>query len=133
MHAIERRYEVVGRYIDGIFPPRAVFVGHLHTGSVRYYSGRLTLRYDWVERGWLDTVVRELRARGYAPFILLEEGEEPPFRTRFGAHSRLAMLDWPPVAELREPVRVRIYDPADQARVEAGATVRTQVIDSVRR
>ena len=48
---------------------------------------------------------------GYKPYILLDDWEEPIFKTRFG-RSALARLDWWPTAEFATQIRVRIYDPA---------------------
>ena len=130
---VERRYVDVGKYIEAMLPPNSVFIAKLHAGSIRYYSGRLTMNYDWLERRWLDEAVKELSARGYRPFIALEEDEEASFRERFGGLNTLALLDWPPMAERREPVRVRIYDPADRERFQHGQTTETRPIERVRR
>ena len=129
----ERRYVDVGRYVAAAMPREAVFIAGLHTGSIRYYSDRLTLRYDLLQPGWLDEAVRTLGARGYHPYIALEEGEEPDFRQQFGGFSELSRLDWPPTAERREPVRVRIYDPADRARFLAGVGIVTGDIALMRK
>ncbi len=117
---IERRYVDVGHYVDTMLPPNSVCIARLHAGSIRYYAGRLTLYYDWLERRWLDDAVHELAVRGYHPFIVVEEDEEPAFRERFGELNALGTLDWPPMAERFEPVRVRIYDPLDRDRFRRG-------------
>ena len=122
---LESRYVDVGRYVAQAMPQNALFVSGLHCGSIRYYSSRLTLRYDLLQPGWLDEAIRTLRSRGYHPYIALEEGEEPDFRQQFDRFSELARLDWPPAAERREAVRVRIYDPADRARFLAGEGIVT--------
>jgi hypothetical protein len=129
---VERRYADVGKYIEAMLPGNSVFIARLHAGSIRYYSGRLTLNYDRLERRWLDEAVKELSARGYHPFIALEDGELAPFRERFGPLNRLALLDWPPMAVRDEPVRVRIYDPADRDRSRRGETIRTRSIGRAR-
>ena len=125
LREVESRYVDVGRYVAQAMPREALFISGLHCGSIRYYSDRLTLRYDLLQPGWLDEAVRTLRSKGYHPYIALEEGEEPDFRGQFGGRSDLARLDWPPAAERREPVRVRIYDPADRARFFGGEGVVT--------
>lgn len=129
---VERRYVDVGRYIEAMLPSNSVFIAKLHAGSIRYYSGRLTMHYEWLERRWLDQAVKELSSRGYHPFIALEEGEEAPFRERFGSLNALGLLDWPPIAERSEPVRVRIYDPRDRARFQSGETIQTRSIERAR-
>jgi 4-amino-4-deoxy-L-arabinose transferase-like glycosyltransferase len=110
----ERKYVAIGEYIARKLPDRAVFLAMQESGSVRYYSGRLTIRYDWIRPNWLDAVIRELRARGYHPYIVLEEWEEPEFKARFKGQSPLAALDWPPVVWLKHSTNVRIYDPAQR-------------------
>jgi hypothetical protein len=122
---VESRYADVGRYVAQAMPRDALFISGLHCGSIRYYSDRLTLRYDLLQPGWLDEAVRTLGSKGYHPYIALEQGEEPDFQRQFSGRSELARLDWPPVAERRDPVRVRIYDPADRARFLAGDGVVT--------
>jgi hypothetical protein len=126
--AIEQRYEDVGRYVANILPANAVFIAGLHAGSIRYYSERLTIRFDWVGERRLDQVVDVMREKGYHPYIALEEGEEPGFRERFAARSDLARLDWPPAAQRSQPIRVRIYDPLDRARAAQGGAVTTAEI-----
>jgi hypothetical protein len=108
----ERRYVAIGEYIAQKLPDRAVLLTMQHSGAARYYSGRLTMRYDWIPPRWLDAVIKELRARGYSPYILLEEWEEPQFKARFKGLSPLADLDWPPLVWMKHAVNVRIYDPA---------------------
>jgi hypothetical protein len=130
---IDQRYVDVGRYIDVTLPADSVVIASLHSGSIRYYSGRRTMNYDRLERRWLDGAIEELRRRGTRPFIALEEGEEPSFRERFGEWNALGRLDWPPMAERREPIRVRIYDPADRERFRRGETIATQSIQPARR
>ena len=130
---IDQRYVDVGRYIDVTLPSDSVVIASLHAGSIRYYSGRRTLNYDRLERRWLDEAVAELRRSGARPFIALEEGEMPSFRERFGELNVLGRLDWPPMAERREPIRVRIYDPADRERFQRGETIETQSIQPARR
>jgi len=130
---VDRRYVDVGRFIDVVLPSNSVVFASLHAGSIRYYSGRQTVNYERLERRWLDEAIAELRRRGSQPFIALEEGEMPTFRERFSDLNELGRLDWPPMAERREPIRVRIYDPADRDRAQRGETVQTQAIPPARR
>lgn len=99
----------VAREVDRRFPPQAVFISVLQSGSVRYYTGReLTLRYDWIEPNGLDAVVAWLRAQKLVPYFLLEPVEISVFRQRFSA-SAAGRLGWTPILEL--PNGVRIYEP----------------------
>jgi hypothetical protein len=123
----EQKYIAIGRYIGDRLPERAVFISMQHSGTIRYYSGRLTLRYDWIIRQRLDWLVTELRRLGYNPYIMLDDWEVPRFRARFQEHSRLGALDWPPMA-LHRPSRSAIYDPADQQAAAAGQSIYTDVV-----
>jgi hypothetical protein len=130
---VERRYVDVGKYIDAALPANAIFIAGVHAGSIRYYSGRLTISFDRLERRWLDDAVSELRARGFHPLFALEEGEEGSFRDRFAELNALGRLDWTPIADRRQPIRVRIYDPADRDRFQRGELIQTQAIPPARR
>lgn len=123
----ELRYETLGHYVTTSLPERAAVLSVLHSGSVRYYSGRLTVRFDWIAPTDLDVVLEELRRRGYHPYIALDEAEESSFRERFRGHSALAPLDWMPMAFLYAN-RVRVYDLSDR---QAGRPDRQRVPDIV--
>ena len=109
----ERRYVVVAQYARNAFPGNAVFISMQHSGSVRYYGDRKTVRYDWLPSQSLDDAVADLNRLGLKPYFLLEDWEEERFQSRFGAYSRLGKLDWPPTVVLRRE-GIRIYDPAER-------------------
>lgn len=96
----ELRFATIGQYVADTLPPKAALLTMIHSGSARYYSGRLTLRWDMIEPAQLDPLVADLQRRGYLPFILLDDWEEPEFSARFKGASRLAALDWEPVVEM---------------------------------
>lgn len=108
----ERRYAAVGTYVATHLPERAALLSMQHSGSVRYYSGRLTIRYDLIAPGQLDFVIEELRRLGYRPYLVLDDWEESAFRTRFQGQSGLARLDWLPVAMVRSGT-TKIFDLPD--------------------
>jgi hypothetical protein len=68
-----------------------------HNGSLRYYSGRVTLRYDFVEPDQLDALVAGLAGRGSPLYVLVEHWGGDRFRERFRRHSRCGALEWTPV------------------------------------
>jgi len=80
--------------------PQAVIFALHHSGSLRYYAGRMTLRYDWVDPAWLDRGVESLVRHGYEPYIVLDEWEVPRFQERFERKSVVGRLDWLPVIRL---------------------------------
>ena len=107
--AKEWRYATAGRYIAEKLPERAVFFTMLHSGSARYYSGRLTVRYDLIPPQLLERAIAHFQGQGYAPYFLLDDGERGHFVDRFSSATSLAALDWQPVATLDG---VAIYDVA---------------------
>jgi hypothetical protein len=114
MWFVESRYQAMGRYLAERTPPNAAVITVQHSGSASYYGGRLTVRYDWFDR--LDNTVAGLRAAGYRPYLLLEDWERPDFDRRFTEAERAPALSRNPIAEMRVPVRVALYDldaPAD--------------------
>ncbi|MEO6238807.1 MAG: glycosyltransferase family 39 protein [Vicinamibacterales bacterium] len=111
LQALESRFIITGRYAARALPVDAVVFAVQQSGSIRYHGGRTTLAWDAVAPGALDGTVAWLRARGRSPMFVLEDGEEPAFRARFSSQ-RYGALDWPPVADVHGPVRVRVYDPA---------------------
>jgi hypothetical protein len=118
----EHRYTVVGRYIAEHTPARAIVVSMQHSGSIRFYSGRVTLRYDLLAPDWLDRAIAALRERGWRPYILLEEWEEAPFKARFAAANEAGRLSWPPIARSTETIPVALYEPPGSAAATPGAT-----------
>lgn len=112
----EQRYVTAARYVAERLPPNAAFLSVQHSGTIRHYAGRLTVRWDAIEASWLDRAPDILRNAGFDPYILLEESEERDFRARFAGRTRLGALDWGPVADLPLAQRLRIYDPDDAKR-----------------
>jgi hypothetical protein len=123
----EGRYVDVARFVAGHSDSRAVMIALQHSGTLRLYAGRLTLRFDQLDPLWLDRAVTFLRDSGRHPYIVLEGAEVERFRERFGRASAVGRLDWPPMGvlgalgalgALPSPVVV-IYDPLDRAATTA--------------
>jgi hypothetical protein len=108
----ERRYIDVARFIATHTDPDAVIFSLQHSGSLRLYASRLTLRYDLLDPAWLDRAVTYLQSIGRRPYFVLDVGEVDAFRQRFGAFSRAGALDWTPLATLGTTIAV--YDPIDR-------------------
>ena len=64
----EQRHVRAAAEVASRTPERAVVLSVQHSGSVRYYANRITLRYDWLPPDQLDTAVRDLTAKGYQPY-----------------------------------------------------------------
>lgn len=128
LQAGERRYVNAGRYAALHLPPRSVFICVQHSGSLRFYGNALTLRWDWLDPAWLDRAVEHLRRAGYHPYFVLEVQEEDGFRTRFSAASPFGRLDWPALADLRQDVVVRFYDPLARASYRSGEPIDSIIV-----
>jgi hypothetical protein len=94
----EQKYADVGRYIATKLPLNAVVLSMQHSGSVRLYSGRPTIRYDSLDPEWLDRALAHLRSSGYVPYVLLEKFEVPMFRERFATQKSVTLVDAQPIA-----------------------------------
>jgi hypothetical protein len=108
LRQLENRYAAAGDHVRRTTEPDAIVLAMQHSGSVRYYGGRQSVRYDLLDPAWLDRGAQSLAARGYHVLALLEDWEEPLFRKRFASGNRLGRLDWRPVAEVSPGVR--LYD-----------------------
>lgn len=108
--AQELRYQTIGHTLDDFLPADAVVLTTQHSGSLRFYAGRMTIRQDVIDPGSLDTVVAWLQDRGVPAYLLLEEWEEPIFRTTFTGQ-RYAVLDgWQPIFVYQGPMTARLYN-----------------------
>jgi hypothetical protein len=115
---------VVGEYVNRTLPKNAAIITVVHSGSLRLYGHRQTLRWDVIEPDAFDRTIQTLRANGYGAYILLEGWEEATFRSRF-VHTEFGTLDWPPLADYDDYEQVRIYSADDRNRSRAGVRVET--------
>jgi len=109
----ESRYIVVGEYIRSSTPPQTLVISMQHSGSIRYYGQRTTVRYDWMNGRSLTDAIEWMQSTNRPALIVLEDWEEARFRTRFQGQ-RWGPLDWPARAEFESSPRVLIYDPLDR-------------------
>src|SRR5262249_20794744 len=109
-----------GRYLEHALPEKAVILSVIQSGSVRLYGKHMTMRWDEVPAASLDRTIGTLTARGYVPYILLEDWEEPMFRQRFASDQLAGLIDWSPRIVCYGPVIVRVYDPADREKYLSG-------------
>lgn len=112
-------YLSAAAYIRTTLPENAVILTVLHSGSVRYYTNRLTMRWDLLSAEWWPRALEVLVERGYRPYLLVMAAEEPQLRQRF------ALGDAPDapgtlVAEMTAPEALRLYDPLRQTAAPAG-------------
>jgi hypothetical protein len=109
----DRRYVNVARFVAEHTDPNAVIFSRQHSGSLRLYAGRLTLRWDVLDAPWLDGAVAHLQSVGRRPYFVLDGDEVEEFKARFAGSSGLGALAWRPMAQLSTPP-VFVYDPIDR-------------------
>jgi hypothetical protein len=110
----ERRYATIAGLVAQVTDASSAIITTAHAGPVRYYGGRLTVRYDVLDGAWLDRAVEWLAREGRRPYILLEEDEVPDFRRRFRGARAVAALEGTPVLiyEAHQIAgRVYLFDP----------------------
>jgi 4-amino-4-deoxy-L-arabinose transferase-like glycosyltransferase len=117
----ESKYTEVASAVALIVPPDGVVLSMQHSGSLRYYAGRMTLRWDYLDPEWLDRAVSWLAAKGHRPFVLVERFERQAIRRQFGG-SGVGRLDWQPLATFRDG-NILLYDAMRRDNQQPPATV----------
>jgi hypothetical protein len=105
----ERRYVEVGEFVVRNLPENAAIFSMQHSGSLRFYSGRLTLRYDSVQKEWAKGVPAAVERAGYHPFLIIDDWETPQFREHWGL-APTDPLPWPVIAHMRESGGLTVFD-----------------------
>jgi hypothetical protein len=111
----ERRYATVAELVRQATDPSSIILASIHTGPIRYYAGRDSMRFDLLNEEWLDRAVAWLIEHGRHPYILIEDWERPIFEKRFAPTSALGHLTLSPVLAYRAygiPGTVYLFDPA---------------------
>lgn len=106
----EQRYVSVANHVRAVTPEGSVILTLQHSGSLRYYGGRLTMRYEWLDRDQLDVAVAWLEKQGAHPYALLDAWELPEFRKRFAGQAALASLEAGPRLHYRGADEVFLFD-----------------------
>lgn len=103
----EQRYPLVGEWFAAHAPPHAVAISSLHSGSLRIYAGRPTVRAELLPDGSLVETVRALERAGHVPYLALEQDEFEAFDRRFHPLSDAA-LDVIPEGRVRGVTFLRL-------------------------
>jgi hypothetical protein len=111
LRAGEQRYIDIAEFAADHLPANAALFAVQHGGSLRFYTGRLTLRFDWVRKEWAAGVPAAIERAGYHPYLIVDDWEIPQVRTQFGFEPD-APLRWPIVARMRELGGVTVFDMA---------------------
>jgi hypothetical protein len=95
----------IGRLVMKHTPPNSVLLTMERSGSMRYYGGRGTLRYDLLDREWLDRAVAWLTTRGVRVYAVLDRRQAEEAKARFSTQLVSVGFDRP----------FLIYEPAGTA------------------
>ena len=83
--SMEARYPLAGEWININTPANSVVMANQHSGSLRWYGRRQTIRWDFVDPAQLTTTVRELQSHGATVYVALEGDEVAMFDQKFKA------------------------------------------------
>lgn len=104
------RYVSAAHVVREMTTPSSVILSMQHSGSVKYYGGRQSLRYDYIEPHRLESVVQWLLERDRGVYIMLEEWEIPVFRERFKDTPYGALMDEHLIFRQDVGTRVFLFD-----------------------
>ena len=81
--SLEARYPLAGDWVNVNTPPNSVVLANQHSGSLRWYGNRQTLRWDFIDPQQLETTVNEVQSHGATVYVALEGDEVKMFDDRF--------------------------------------------------
>ncbi len=88
----EGRYITAAQLVSDNTPADAIVLADQHSGSIRYYGNRKTVRFPYIPSDSLQQGVRRLSER-QPVYMFLERWEEAAFRNQFGDASSAAFID----------------------------------------
>jgi hypothetical protein len=102
----EAKYPMVGAWFRDHTSSDAIVIAALHSGSLRYYAGRETVRWDEIPERWLTRTVTSLVSHARVVYLALDApSENERFRQRFSED--LTGLELIPRAS---PANAHIYE-----------------------
>ena len=82
--SLEEKYRLVGEWFKSNTSERVVVLSGLHSGTIRMYGDRDTVRWDEIPEHDLTATLRALIDAGREPYLALDLPSEPPlFEARF--------------------------------------------------
>jgi hypothetical protein len=92
----EARYLAAGRFAATL-PDNAVILSNQHSGSLRYYANRITMRFEWLEPDMYMEALEYFQRLGRPVYVVLDDWERDIFRARYAPITDLSWLDRPPL------------------------------------
>lgn len=98
----------IGRLVREHTQANSVILAVHRSGSLRYYAGRITLRYDMLDGAWLDRAVTWLAERNVHVYAVLDERETGESKERFAGQKTAAAFDRPMLTY--KPASTSLFD-----------------------
>ena len=81
--SLEARYPLAGEWVNINTPGNSLVLANQHSGSLRWYGKRQTVRWDFIAPADLAKTVLELESHGAPVYVALEGAEVEMFDSRF--------------------------------------------------
>lgn len=107
---VERRYVSVAREVRRMTDRASVIFSMQHSSSIRYYGGRVSVRYDTFEPHWIDRAVDWFAERGIHAYLLVDDWEIPDLERRFAGRRFAERIAERPLLHYRGGAQVYLYD-----------------------
>jgi hypothetical protein len=79
-----QHYASVANLVQKRTQPNSVIVSMQHSGSIRYYGERVTLRYDHLDPEWVDRAFAWFAERGVHTYLAVDYWELPEVKKMWG-------------------------------------------------
>lgn len=122
LRAREARYVTVATRLREISSDNAIVLAIQHSGSIRYYAGRITLAWEALPPPWLDKGIAWMLERGMHPYAVLEDWELRNLRTQYAGQASVALFEKPIV----QHALVYVFD----LKPDPSRPVQTEIIDA---
>jgi 4-amino-4-deoxy-L-arabinose transferase-like glycosyltransferase len=113
----QRRYVDIAQYVDENLPPNAAVLTMQHSGAIRFYAGRYSLRYDAMGPRGNARLLKVLVKQGYHPYLVIDDWERPRVAEVFGLPAD-APLPWALAGQLLGTGNVDVFDLAARGPLE---------------
>jgi hypothetical protein len=122
----EYRYVATSHLVRDLTPANSIVIAGQHSGAVRYYAGRMTLNWGWLDGQWLDRAVAFFEDHGVQPYALLDDWEARDFAKYFEGQATLTRLSAPPVLEYLTSGTTRLFELRREPQTRSPLVVREQ-------
>ncbi len=83
IQSLESRYPLAGEWVNVNTPANSVVMANQHSGSLRWYGKRQTIRWDFLEPERLASTIADLQSHGAVVYVALEGDEVAMFDRKF--------------------------------------------------